>query len=84
MFSWKKHTSQSAIVCLVVARIQCKGISIEEAIKETLSNGCHCNNPDEVSDVVIRRIRKRVEIKLRGMKPYSNGEYPPRRYRISG
>lgn len=65
----------------MVARIKLKQISLDTAIKETLLTGYHCNNPELVSEETIQRIKKRVKEKL---GKQFNGEYPPKRYRVSG
>lgn len=33
---------------MAVARVYCKGLSIEDAITQTLHTGIHCSNPDAI------------------------------------
>jgi hypothetical protein len=64
MFRWIKPGSDSAAAAMVVARVCCKGMRIEQAIEDTLELGGHCNNPNMMSDDQRNRFRMLVEEKL--------------------
>lgn len=55
-FRWKNRES---FVCMAVARVRFKGLSIDEAIRDTLSKG-HCSYPELISERELSRIRKIV------------------------
>ncbi|BFH10666.1 hypothetical protein WJ0W_005777 [Paenibacillus melissococcoides] len=46
-FSWSKKDSRKACICLVVARVKCKGIDLDQAVHETLQHG-HAKNPEAI------------------------------------
>jgi hypothetical protein len=64
MFKWIKGDSDKAAVAMVVARVCCKGMSVERAIDDTLVLGGHCNNSNMISDDARLRFRMLVEEKL--------------------
>lgn len=55
-FRWK---NREAFVCMAVARMRFKGLTIDEAIQDTLSRG-HCSNPEFISERELSRIRRIV------------------------
>jgi hypothetical protein len=63
MFRWIKPESDRAAAAMVVARVCCKGMSIDRAIDETLI-GSLCENPNMMSDDARQRFRTLVEEKL--------------------
>jgi hypothetical protein len=64
MFKWVKPDSDRAAAAMVVARICCRGMSIDRAIDDTLVLGGHCDNPNMISDDARLRFRMLVEEKL--------------------
>jgi hypothetical protein len=61
MFRWIKHDSDRAAAAMVVARVCCKGMSIDRAIHETLHNGLLCHFPDDMPDREVTRFRLIVD-----------------------
>lgn len=51
-----KRGSKKAFICMVVARAKCKGIDIEQAIRETITRG-HCGDPESITDVQMESLR---------------------------
>ncbi|GIO13574.1 hypothetical protein J19TS2_31290 [Cohnella xylanilytica] len=64
-FRWTNSTSKTVVVVMALARIRCKGMDIDEAIRQTLGNGHHCKNPDLISEETLRRLRRDVEDRLK-------------------
>jgi len=66
-FQWSSRNSETAVITMTVARIRCRGMSIEEALRSTLHNGEHCQHPELISDGTLQRLRKAVADKLQKM-----------------
>ncbi len=59
-FKWLKQSSEQAVVCMAVARIRCKGTSIEEAITLTLKTGHYAINSSSISKSHFQKLHKAV------------------------
>jgi len=68
MFRWHCKTSDVAAATMVVARVWLKRMNVDQAINETLRNGRHCTNPDEMPETERDRFRLLVEEKLQKAK----------------
>lgn len=64
-FKWIKKSSEQAVICMAVARIICKGSSIEEAVSNTLQTGQYSKNPTAISHTQLQRIYKAVNHALK-------------------
>lgn len=62
-FKWLSKSSEQAAVCMAYARMCFKGLSVDDAVRQTLANGKHCRNADLVTDERFRRLCKAVLIK---------------------
>lgn len=59
-FRWINSAAEQAAICMAVARIRCKDLTIEAAVAITLQTGRHCRNPEAISDRQLRRLHKAV------------------------
>lgn len=49
---------------MVYARMCFKGLSVEDAVRQTLANGKHCLNADSISGERFKRLCKAVTSKI--------------------
>lgn len=68
---WKRTGSENAVVCMSVARVKCAGLSIGQAVRETLSSGDYCN-VDLISDDLLQQIEVEVSEKLQAIERERN------------
>lgn len=59
-FKWLNKSSEQAAICMAVARIRCKDLTVEAAVAATLQTGRHCRNPEAISARQLRRLHKAV------------------------
>ncbi|GBG09472.1 hypothetical protein PAT3040_04118 [Paenibacillus agaridevorans] len=59
-FRWTNSAAEQAVICMAVARIRCRDLSIEAAVAATLQTGRHCRNPESISDKQLRRLYRAV------------------------
>jgi len=45
---------------MAFARVMCREMTVEEAVRETLANGRHCVHPEAISDRVFARLCRAV------------------------
>ena len=46
---------------MAYARVMCRGMTVEEAVRETIMNGRHCVNPEAIADGTFARLCRAVE-----------------------
>ncbi|REK54746.1 MAG: hypothetical protein C6W55_10475 [Thermobacillus sp.] len=59
-FRWLSKKAEQAAVTMAFARVMCRGLTVEEAVRETLANGRHCVHPEAVSDSTFARLCRAV------------------------
>jgi hypothetical protein len=60
-FRWLSKRSEQAAVTMAYARVMCRGMAVEDAIRETLANGLHCRHPEEIAPGTFARLCRAVE-----------------------
>jgi len=46
---------------MAYARVMCRGMTVEDAVRETLANGRHCVHPEAIADGTFARLCRVVE-----------------------
>lgn len=64
-FRWLWKDSEQATITMAYCRVVCRGMTIEEAVRETLANGRHCVHPEAIGESMLSRLCRAVEKKLR-------------------
>ena len=59
-FRWISKKAEKAAVTMAYCRVMCRGMTIEDAVRETLGNGQHCTNPEAISDSTFARLCRAV------------------------
>lgn len=62
-----RWNTKKSFICMCVTRVMCKGMTIDQAIQETIDKG-HCRNPQHVTDEHIASLRLEVEKVLKKIK----------------
>lgn len=60
-FRWISKKAEKAAVTMAYCRVMCCGMTIEDAVRETLGNGRHCIHPEAISDGTFARLCRTVE-----------------------
>jgi hypothetical protein len=59
-FRWISKKAEKAAVTMAYCRVMCRGMTVEDAVRETLVNGRHCMNPEAISDSTFARLCRAV------------------------
>lgn len=60
-FRWYSKKAEKAAITMAYARVMCLGLSVEDAVRETLANGHHCVNPEAIGESTFARLCRAVE-----------------------
>jgi hypothetical protein len=60
-FRWLSKKAEKAAITMAYARVMCRGMTIEDAVRETLANGLHCRHPEEIAPGTFARLCRAVE-----------------------
>jgi hypothetical protein len=64
-FRWHSKAAEKAAITMAYARVMCRGMTVEEAVRETIMNGRHCVHPEAIGESMLSRLCRAVEKKLR-------------------
>mgnify|MGYP001397668064 CR=1 FL=1 len=59
-FRWISKKAEKAAVTMAYCRVMCRGLTIEDAVRETLANGLHCRHPEEIAPETFARLCRAV------------------------
>jgi len=59
-FRWISKKAEKAAITMAYCRVVCRGMTIEDAVRETLANGQHCTNPEAISERTFGRLCRAV------------------------
>ena len=60
-FRWLSKKAEKAAITMSYCRVVCRGMTVEDAVRETLANGRHCVHPEAIADGTFARLCREVE-----------------------